>query len=83
MNRTKFKEIAQAKGLMKRDINNKKIHPEEGAYQQLRQNLIHYFKNTPDGQDAWDRRPRITGEGVADYVTIDEMVDALLREADD
>ncbi len=68
--------------MIRADAKGKRLPPLPGAREKLRQALIKYFKDTPEGQGAWDRRPRITGEGVADYLTIEAMVDAVLREAD-
>ncbi len=65
MNRAEFKAMAKAT---------------RGNKNTLRRNLIAYFKDTTAGQSAWERRPRVTGEGVADYLTIEDMADALLVE---
>lgn len=83
MKRTAFVEMAKAKGFGKRDDKGKPVKAPTNGKADLRSDLIHYFKNTPEGQDAWARRPQITGEGVADYLTIEDMADALLLEVDE
>lgn len=83
MKRTGFVEMAKSKGLGKKDANGKPVKVPAGGKAALRGDLIHYFKNTPEGQEAWAKRPQITGEGVADYLTIEEMADALIREVDE
>lgn len=83
MKRTAFVEMAKSKGLGKRDAKGKPVKGPDGGKATLRSDLIHYFTNTPEGQAAWAKRPRITGEGVADYLTIEEMVEALLLEVDE
>ncbi len=82
MKRTELINMAKKHGLLRRDDKGKKILPPKDARKNLRAELVSYFKDTPEGQAAWDRRPRITGEGVADYVTIESMADALLLEVE-
>ena len=83
MKRTAFVAMAKNRGMGKRDAKGKPVKGPAGGKADLRSDLIHYFTNTPEGQDAWARRPQITGEGVADYLTIEEMVEALLLEVDE
>ena len=83
MKRTAFVAMAKARGFGKRDDKGKPVKAPAKGKADLRSDLIHYFKNTPEGQEAWAKRPQITGEGVADYLTIEEMAEALIREVDE
>lgn len=82
MKRTELLAMARAQGIGLVDEKGKRIPAPAGAREKLREKLIQYFRDTPEGRHAWEKRPRITGEGVADYLTIEEIADAILLEVD-
>lgn len=82
MKRTELFAMAKAEGIGRVDGKGKPIPAPAGAREKLRKRLIQYFRDTPEGRRAWEKRPRITGEGVADYLTIEEIADAILLEVD-
>lgn len=83
MNRSELVSRARAMGFGKRDHTGERLLLPPNAKQQLRAELIDYYTNDPNGQDAWNSRPIITGEGLADYGTVGSIVDAILREVDE